>query len=282
MTCDLPSKIGLLAGGGSLPEALVQACEAQGIDVFIVAFEGQVEDTLCAKGRSHVSLRLGQAEKILSALRREGVEDLVLIGSIRRPSLMELLPDIKGAKIFARIGMKSAGDSDVLSALRVVLEEEGFTLHGAHRFMGGVLTPAGGIGAFSPDEGQMLDIARGVGVVRALGTLDVGQGAIVQEGVVLGVEAAEGTDALIVRCGALQRKGRGGVLVKLCKPQQDEDLDLPTIGPDTVAAAVKAGLSGIAVHAGKSMMAGREELVRLADKYKIFIIGIDPEDYTDE
>lgn len=278
MTRDLPQKIGILAGAGDLPEALMQACDQQNIETFIIAFEGQTPEAL-TEGRAYKRLRLGQAEKILSALRAQDIHDLVLIGSIRRPSLKELMPDLKAARLFARLKLNSGGDNDVLSALRLILEEEGFTVHGAHRFMPDLLAPVGAVGRFDITSKDKDDILRGVGVVRNLGALDVGQAAIVQDGIVLGVEGAEGTDGLIARCKNLHRKGRGGVLIKLCKPQQDEDLDLPTIGPATVEAAIEAGLRGIVVHAGKSLLVDAERVAMLADKHKIFVSGIRPEDY---
>ena len=105
--------------------------------------------------------------------------------------------------------------------------------------------------------------------------MDIGQAAIVESGAVIGVEAVEGTDALIARCAELKKKDKGGVLVKSCKPQQDKDLDLPTIGPETVEACAKAGLNGIAVHAHQSLITDIDAVRRLADQHKMFVIGIE-------
>ena len=123
----------------------------------------------------------------------------------------------------------------------------------------------------------MSDIARAVAVTRALGAVDVGQGCVVQQGLVLAVEAVEGTDAMLDRCRSLARPGPGGVLVKLVKPGQDRRADLPTIGPDTVRAAVLAGLRGIAFEAGGTLIADRELAVAEADRNGLFLLGLDPD-----
>ena len=171
--------------------------------------------------------------------------------------------------------MRAIGDNDLLTALRDELERDGFTLHGVHKFADELLAPVGKIGLYKPTKQDMVHIEHGVRVSQELGRLDIGQAVIVQEGLILGVEAIEGTDALLARCSSLSRKGRGGVLVKSCKPQQDRDFDLPTIGPETIRNAHRAGLVGVVVHAELSLLIEREEIVRLANKYRMFVIGIE-------
>ncbi len=137
------------------------------------------------------------------------------------------------------------------------------------------MRPTARFGAHRPDDASaQADIAHGVRVARALGALDVGQAAVVQQGIVLGVEASEGTDALLARCGPLRREGRGGVLVKIAKPGQDRRADLPTIGARTVAAAAAVGLSGIAIEAGSTLLMDRAAVVAAADAAGLFVVGI--------
>ena len=158
-----------------------------------------------------------------------------------------------------------------------VLGEEGFRIIGAQDVMREALAPVGLLTRSAPDALAAADIRRGVAVARALGAVDVAQGCVVQQGMVLAVEAAEGTDAMLSRCGALARSGPGGVLVKLVKPGQERRADLPTIGPDTVRAAAAAGLRGIAFEAGGTLLADRAVAVAEADKAGLFMLGLDAE-----
>ncbi len=274
---DIP-RLGIIAGGGEIPARLAQACEAQGRDIFIVAFEGQT-DPHSYRQRRHMLTRLGAAGQIIETLKAHQIRDIVLVGAIRRPSLAELKPDLRAARFFTRIGLKALGDDNLLSALRAELEAEGFTVHGAHEFATDLLAPAGVVGRYKPRKEDRADILRGIEVLQALGRVDVGQAAIIQQGMVLGVEAIEGTDELIRRCKAYKRQGRGSVLVKLCKPDQDTDFDLPTIGPETLRLCADSGVSGIAFHAGRSLLIAPEETAHLADEHKLFVIGIDPETF---
>jgi DUF1009 family protein len=273
----LPHTVGVIAGGGSLPLRLIESCEKKGISLFVIGFEGQTDPAII-QGRNHMWTRLGAAGHIMKTLKRHDVTDLVMIGAIRRPSLAELVPDFKTIEFFARIGMKALGDNDLLGAIRTMLEREGFRLHGVQAFADDLLARQGSVGQYEPAEGDWVDIRRGAEVLMALGLLDVGQSVIVQEGMVLGVEAAEGTDELIRRCGPLKRKGRGGVLVKLCKPQQDRDLDMPTVGPQTLNQAAEAGLAGVCIHAGHSLLVDPDEVAKIADRHKMFLVGISPDE----
>ena len=130
------------------------------------------------------------------------------------------------------------------------------------------------LGERRPDAQALADIAHGQRIARALGALDIGQAVVVQQGLVLGVEAIEGTDALIRRCAGLRRDGPGGVLVKVEKPGQEQRADRPTIGPQTVTLAAEAGLSGIAVEAGATIVLDRDEVIDIADRAGLFVVGI--------
>lgn len=270
-------KLGVIAGSGALPHKLINACQALCIEVFIIGFHGQTSDLLF-QGHDHILVKLGQAGKVLDALRARQIQDLVLIGSIKRPSFIDLKPDLKAAKFFARFGYKALGDSGLLSALRVFLEEEGMRVHGVHKFCPDLLVKEGNYSTVVPTDDQFDDIKIGVNAALDLGAKDIGQACIVRDGEVVEREDASGTDAMLKRY--MKHHGSSGVLVKLCKPQQDEDLDLPTIGPKTIENAAKAGVSGIVMHAGKSLMVDEEHVVQLANDHKIFVIGVDPKEYT--
>ncbi len=161
----------------------------------------------------------------------------------------------------------------MLSAVIKELEREGFTLVGVESVLDDAVAPEGPLGQHRPDDQALADIEHGFRVAAALGTLDIGQAVIVQQGMVLGVEAIEGTDQLIRRCADLRREGLGGVLVKAKKPDQERRADLPTIGPQTVEAAHAAGLRGIAVEARSTLVVERAEMTALADRLGLFVYG---------
>lgn len=249
------------------------AAREAGRDVFILAFEGLTDPALVGD-LAHRWVRLGEVGKALDALHASGARDVVMIGSVGRPTLGSLRLDWRGIRLAARLGSGGQADRQVLDALVGELEREGFRVLGADDLAESLLAPEGPLTEARPDVTAEADIALGVRVARRLGELDVGQGAVVQQGLVLGVEAIEGTDRLLERCAELRREGPGGVLVKLRKPGQDRRIDLPTIGPDTVAGAVRAGLRGIAVERGNSLLAFKERTVAEADAAGLFIVGI--------
>jgi DUF1009 family protein len=249
--------------------------------VFLVGLEGFADPAVLAPW-PHEVIRIGAAGRILAALRAHGCSDLVLIGPVKRPSLFDLRPDAEGARILARIGRAAfAGDDGLLAAVAKVLGEEGFRIVGAQEILGRALAPAGLMTRAAPDSLAMADVRRGISVARTLGRVDVGQGCVVQQGIVLAVEAAEGTDAMLTRCAALARSGPGGVLVKLVKPGQDRRTDLPTIGPGTIAAAVGAGLQGVAFEAGGTILAEREATIAAADAAGLFLLGLGPDQLSE-
>lgn len=270
----MAAPLGILAGGGPFPAAVATAAAAQGRPVYIVGLRGFVDEPSIAAWPNQV-LRMGAAGDIMAALRAQHVIDLVIVGPVRRPSLLDLRPDAVGARILARIGRAAfAGDDGFLAAIVQVLGTEGFRIIGAHEILGDATAPAGVLGAVCPDDAARHDVARGVTVVRALGAVDVGQGAVVQQGIVLALEAIEGTDAMLARAGTLARPGPGGVLVKLVKPGQDRRTDLPTIGPATIAAAAAAGLRGLAFEAGGTLITDRAACIAAADAAGLFLLGI--------
>lgn len=266
-------KLGIIAGGGPLPGRVAASCLAAGRAVFVIALEGHA-DPGPLRDLPHSWSRVGAAGAMIDRLHQEQVQDLVLIGSVRRPSLAELRPDWRAARLLARVGARALGDDGLLRVVADELEREGFRVLGVHDVLQDLLTPAGVLGIRVPDAGAEADIAHGIRVASMLGQLDVGQAVVVQQGLVLGVEAIEGTAALLDRCTGLRRDGPGGVLVKIKKPQQDRRVDLPSLGVATVEQAVRAGLRGIAAEAGGSLLLGREAMIAAADREGLFLVGV--------
>lgn len=270
-----PKPLGIVAGRGDLPARLAEAALAQGRSVFVLALTGQADPAAVAS-YPHAWVRLADGAAALKHLRRAGVEELVFAGAVKRPSLLSLRPDRRAASFLAKVGWRALGDDSLLSAIVREFEAEGFRVIGADAIWDDGRMPAGPLTHTRPDAEAWQDIRRGVAVVQALGAVDVGQGCVVQQGIVLAVEAVEGTDAMLARAADLRREGPGGVLVKLAKPQQDRRIDLPTVGPCTVDMAARAGLRGLAVEAGGALMMERRALIAAADAAGLFVFGIDP------
>ncbi|HKF72202.1 MAG TPA: UDP-2,3-diacylglucosamine diphosphatase LpxI [Stellaceae bacterium] len=266
-------KLGILAGSGELPLRLIDACRAADRSVFVLALQGAANPDDFA-GVPHASIRLGAGAEALRLLRENGVQELVMAGPVRRPTLASIRPDWRAAKFLARIGLRALGDDGLLSAIIKEFEFEGFRIVGLHDLLESLVAPEGSWGKIVPDAQALADVARGLEVARALGAVDVGQAVVVQQGIVLGLEAAEGTDALIERAGRLQGEGPGGVLIKAAKPGQERRADLPTVGAATVHACARAGLRGIAIEAGMALVIDRPAVVAAADGAGLFVVGV--------
>jgi len=271
-----PAPLALIAGRGDLPVRVAQRCLATGQHLHVIVIKDHGDPAAYAgMGVPVVTFRLGQGGSALAYARDHGIQDLVLAGGVRRPSLTNLWPDAYTARFVARVGMRALGDDGLLRAVMAQMEAEGLRIHPVSEILKDATGHAGLRGSIAPDDTAWSDIRRGVQVGRALGVADVGQSVVVQQGVVVGVEALEGTDALLERCGPLRLDGPGGVLVKLCKPGQDERADLPTLGVTTVETAHRSGLRGIAYQAESALLLAPEDMAARADALGLFLIGLD-------
>ena len=270
----MADKLGILAGGGDLPRLIIEACRKNNRDFHVFALEGQT-DPETVEGVPHDWFRLGAAGSALKRALELEIKDVVLAGRVTRPSLSSIRPDWKTMAFLVRMSGKVRGDDSLLRKIVEGIENEGFNVVGANSLLADLSPEAGILGQHEPDDDARADIERGLEVLRAMSAADVGQAVVVQQAIVLGVEAIEGTDALIARCADLRRDGPGGVLVKMAKVGQEKRADLPTIGPETVQRAVAAGLRGIAVGADASIILRRDEVVRAADEAGLFLIALE-------
>jgi UDP-2,3-diacylglucosamine hydrolase len=269
----MPPKLAVLAGNGPLPGQVIGAARGAGREVFVLAFEGETDPGLVAD-LPHHWVPLGAVGRAFKALHDFGAEEVCMIGPVRRPNLKALKLDWRGMQLLAKLGLRGQGDDQLFKVIVSELEHEGFRVVGADDIMGRLVAAEGPLTCALPDPEAEADIELGFRVARRLGELDVGQAVVVQHGLVLGVEAVEGTDALLRRCAEIRREGAGGVLVKVKKPRQERRADLPTIGPDTVRLAAAAGLSGIAVHAGHCLIVQQAETIEAADRAGLFVVGV--------
>lgn len=260
--------------------AVAESVTKGGRRVVLFGIRGSAERATIERFPHHW-IYIGQFGRFVRTAREEGCREVVFIGSLVRPSLWQMHPDLSDFRLlFPVLAAFRGGDNHLLSSMGRLLEGQGFTLRGAHEVAPEILVPEGILGSVQPTQRDRDDIALGLDYLHATGVFDVGQAAVVAGKHVLAVEAAEGTDQMLERIADLRANGRvratagSGVLVKAAKPVQDPRFDLPSIGPQTVRNVVGAGLAGIAVVAGSTIIAEPEEMVKAADRAKIFVIGL--------
>ena len=268
------SKIGLIAGRGMMPVEIIKSCHSRGIEVYVAGLLPWADNAVF-QGVDHVMARLGEVGKMMKFFKEHEVTELVLAGGIKRPALKELIPDFEAVKILAKVALTKINDDGLFRAVISEIEARGFHVLGIEEIVPEMLFREGVYGRVKPSSGDMDDIRRGIEVARALGAVDVGQAVVIQEGIVLAVEAVEGTDAMLSRASALKKPGKAPVMVKIVKPGQDTRVDLPAIGIQTVEQLTKYGMGGIAVESGGILVIEREAVIAAADAAKIFIIGMD-------
>jgi DUF1009 family protein len=275
--------IALICGGGSFPGAVAEAIVRRGRRPVMFAIKGWAE-TKVVELYPHHWIAIGQLGRFLRLVRSEQCRDVLFIGTLLRPPLRQIRLDWQTIRLVPRIVQSfRGGDDRLLSALARTLEEEGLRIVGLNAVAPDVVVPEGVLGRCQPSPGDRADIAHALDLLATLGPFDVGQAAVVAENHVLAVEAAEGTDNMLRRIAELRGQGRVisplgvGVVVKAPKPSQDRRFDLPAIGLQTVANAAAAGLAGVAVAAGNTIIADAAEAIAAADRARIFIVGV-PQD----
>ena len=271
-------KLGLIAGGGDLPAAVAARCDAEGRPIFLIRLAGFADPHLARWPGAEFGM--AQIGAILKALKTENCTTVCLAGIVNRPDFKTLKPDFKGATLLPGIvAAASKGDDALLRKILSVFEAEGFAVEGADDILGGEMLAAGALGAVSPTPEQLADLKKALYVAEKSGELDIGQGAVVCDGLVLAVEAQEGTDAMLSRVAGLPADLRGsagdrkGALGKAPKPIQDLRVDMPVIGPRTVEMAAAGGLAGIGGVAGRLILIDRTAIIAAADRLGLFVWG---------
>jgi UDP-2,3-diacylglucosamine hydrolase len=271
--------LAVICGGGALPFAVADAVGKRGRRVVLFAIRGWADPQRVA-GYPHHWASFGQFGWFCRVAQREGCRDVVLIGSVVRPAIWKIRPDFKTLRLLPRIvGLLRGGDNRLLKGVAAIFEEHGFRLVGAHEIAPDILMPEGPLGRERPTAGDQADIATALALLEATSPFDVGQAVVVADTRVLAIEAAEGTDRMLARIAELRQGGRiadarRGVLVKAAKRGQDRRVDLPSIGPRTVEGAARAGLAGIAVVSGSTIIAEAGLTGAAADRERLFVIGV--------
>ncbi len=273
------ARLAIVAGGGDLPRRVAEQARRTERNPFVVGLAGFADEGLVSEFGG-VQLSVGQLGKLIQLMRKEGCEEMVFAGSLKRPDFSTLKLDLKGIQSLPRIlAAAKKGDDALLRAVMDVFAEAGFRIIGADDVLDDLRVGAGPLGRVAPRQEHWADIRRAAEVASVSGSLEIGQGAVSCDGLILAVEAQEGTDQMLARIPALTAEIRGtpearrGVLVKRPKPQQERRIDLPTIGVRTVEGAAAAGLAGIAVEAGAALVVDRGAVARAADEAGLFIYG---------
>ncbi|NVN86356.1 MAG: UDP-2,3-diacylglucosamine diphosphatase LpxI [Rhodopseudomonas sp.] len=278
--CTTSTSVGLIAGGGVLPFAVADSLLARNITPTLFALKGFCDPAAVGRFRHHW-ISLGQFGRLKRLLRAEHCRDLVFIGSLVRPSIAQVRLDWGTVRVLSGIvAALRGGDDHLLSGVGRIFEREGFRLLGIRDVAPDLLMPQGSLTRTTPDPGQLADIAKARAVLLALSPFDIGQGAVVIDDHVVAVEDIGGTDALLETVarlrakGAIQAKPRRGVLVKAPKSGQDLRFDLPALGPRTIEGVAAAGLAGIAVVAGNTVVAESQTMIEAADRAGLFVVGL--------
>ena len=274
------SPLAVICGGGTLPFAVAEAVTRRGRRVVLFAIRGWADPQRVAAYPHHWAA-FGQFGWFCRVAHREGCREVVFIGSMVRPAIWHIRPDFKTLRLLPRIyGIFRGGDDHLLKGVAAIFEEHGFRLLGAQAVAPEILMPEGALGRERPSTRDHADIAKGLALLDASSPFDVGQAVVVADARVLAIEAAEGTDRMLARIAELRQSGRiavasgRGVLVKAAKRGQDRRVDLPSIGPQTVEGAARAGLAGIAVVAGSTIVAEPERIGATADRERLFVLGV--------
>ena len=272
--------LAVICGGGSFPAALADAVAARGRRPVMFGIRGWADPKVVER-YAHHWIAIGQAGRFFRLAKAENCREVLFIGTVLRPPITQLRLDWRTIMLMPRvIRFFRGGDDKLLSGVAGVAESVGLRVVGVKDVAPELFVPEGVLGRHRPSERDRLDIARALKVIAALGPFDVGQAAVVADGNVLAVEAAEGTDHMLGRISELRQFGRVtspsgvGVLVKAPKPGQDRRFDLPSIGPRTIEHVARAGLAGLAVTAGSTMVAEADKVIAAADREKVFVVGV--------
>ena len=270
---NISSAIAIIAGQGLLPKLIYDECIKKRIKVIIIGLKGEFNEQIFEKVEYTV-LEAYNISKIFSHLRINNVTKIVIAGRVSRSNIHKLIYDQLGFKILTKIIRNGLNDNNIHSIIIKFIEENGFQIISPDKIVNKMIAPKGNITNVKIDKDQIIDIKKGVKILKKIVVSDIGQGLIIHKGLVIGVEAVEGTNELIKRCANYLDNISSGILIKLCKTHQDIKLDLPCIGPDTIKNIAKFAYSGIVLEAQRSIIISNKKSIDLANKNKIFIYGV--------
>ncbi len=266
-------KLAIIAGNGSIPFYLIEECNKIGREYCLIIIEGHGKE-LSEKYDPDYIVSLSKMGRAVKYVKNIGIKHILMVGGVKRPSLKNIIPDLWTAKFLTTISSKVSGDNSVLSKLTKALEREGFIIVAPEEVLPNLICPKGTLGKVKPNQQNNEDISTGYRIAKIIGANDIGQSIIIENGLVIAVEAAEGTDRMIKRSLNLKKEKKAGVLIKVIKPMQDKRIDRPVIGIDTIKAVKKAGLDGIALESNEILILNYSDVILYADEEGLFVEGI--------
>ncbi len=267
----MPAPLGLIAGNGVFPRLVARGAREAGVDVVAVAHVGETEPELEGEVSSCTWIRVGELGKMIRTLKQAGCERAVMAGGIKKARLFSgFRPDLRGAAFLAR--MRTLHDDKLLRGIADEIESDGIRVIASTEYLPRLLPAPGVVGKRSPSKHERADVEFGISVAKTIGSFDIGQTVVVKNGLVLAVEAVEGTDAAIRRGGELARGG--AVVVKVSKPQQDLRFDVPAVGPETIRLMAEVGATVLAIEAGKTIVLEREQTLDAAAQAGIAVLAV--------
>ena len=274
-----PGPLAVLCGGGDFPLRVAEAAKRAGRNPLMVGVVGSADKRI--EAFEHFWVHMGQIGKLFAGLKQHAIADIVIVGAMTRPEISDLRLDWGALKRAPGIApFFRGGDNRLLAALARMFESEGLRVVGAHEVAPDLLAPPGVWGGRSISAQARADADKGAALILALSPFDAGQGVVIANGRVIAIEAAEGTDAMLARVAEMRAarrlrfRGKVGILVKAPKANQDLRLDMPAVGLGTIESAKRADLEGIALAAGRVLVADRGELLREAARAGMFVMGL--------
>ncbi len=264
-------KLGLIAGTGELPKAVASEARAQGYTVFAIALDPLADRSLSSCVDEIKWVNVGKFGEIIGTLTKYEIKEAIMVGKVPKSLLYKskIIPDLRAMKLL--FSLKDRSDESILQAIATELEKEGINLLNIASLSSTLITPEGILTEDNLTEDEWKDIAFGWKIAKEMGRLDIGQTVVVKNQAVMAVEAIEGTDEAIKRGGRLA--GKGAVVVKVSKPNQDMRFDLPVVGLNTIGSMIEVGARTLAVEAKKSIILNKDKMIEESKKAGISVVG---------
>ena len=268
------NKIGLISGDGNLPIYIGQSLEKKNFDVTFFLLN-TIKNKKKYKNKKYINIDIVSIKKIVNLLKLNNIENIIFAGNIKRPSIKDLGFDIETIKLAKKLLLEKKGDNNLLISIKKYFEEKGFSFLNWTKYCPELFSIENNLSNVKPSRYALKNLNKAKSIYNEFKKIDVGQSIIIQNEMVLGLEAIEGTDVLIERCSKYKRKGDKGILLKFTKKNQSNLIDIPLIGLETVKKINKFGYEGIFLEKNKCLIIDKEEIINYANKNKIFISSVD-------